>query len=55
MKERNELMIHYLLSKHQNIDEEPITDEIVKGKTDEAVIEAINTKDEGEEITLKIS
>ena len=43
-------MIHYLLMKHQDTDE--TTD---KGKTDEAAVETINTKAEGEEITLKFS
>ena len=49
------LMIHYLLSKHQDTDEKPITDETVKGKNEEAAIQAINSEAEGEEITLKFS
>ena len=47
-------MIHNLLMKHQDTDEKLITDETAnKGKTNEAAKEAINTKAEGEEITLK--
>ena len=50
MKEKSEviiqlLIIHYLLLKYQDTDE----------TIDEAAIEAINTKAEGEEITLKFS
>ena len=60
MKQKSEviiqlLMIHYLLSKHQDTDEKPITDETVKGKNEEAAIQAINSEAEGEEITLKFS
>ena len=60
MKEKSEvmtqlLMIHYLQSKHHDTDEKPITDETVKGNSDEAAMEGINSEAEGEEITLKFS